>query len=174
MLRRLGSIVDMSSQTGGEDDLLLERQLCFALAVASRTVISAYRPVLQAMDLTHPQYLVMLALWERNPRSVKDLGDALLLSPATLSPLLKRLEATGYVTRRRTEGDERSLAVGLTERGISLREQAMPVPDAMMKMLALTRAEAAELHANMIRLIGAAQARPTEGPGPGRPLAEIS
>lgn len=164
----------MSSQTGGEDDLLLERQLCFALAVASRTVISAYRPVLQDMNLTHPQYLVMLALWERSPRSVKDLGDALLLSPATLSPLLKRLEANGNVTRRRTEGDERSLAVGLTERGISLREQAMPVPDAMMKMLSLTRAEAAELHTNMIRLIGAAQAGPAEGPGQARPLAEIS
>ena len=174
MFGPLGSIVDMSSQTGGEDDLLLERQLCFALAVASRTVISAYRPVLQDMNLTHPQYLVMLALWERSPRTVKDLGDALLLSPATLSPLLKRLEANGYVTRRRTEGDERSLAVGLTERGIFLREQAMPVPDAMMKLLSLTRSDAEELHAYMIRLIGAAQAGSVEDPSPARALVETS
>ena len=174
MFGPLGSIVDMSSQTGGEDDLLLERQLCFALAVASRTVISAYRPVLQDMNLTHPQYLVMLALWERSPRTVKDLGDALLLSPATLSPLLKRLETNGYVTRRRTEGDERSLAVGLTERGIFLREQAMPVPDAMMKLLSLTRSDAEELHAYMIRLIGAAQAGSVEDPSPARALVETS
>ena len=118
----------MSSQTGGDDDLLLERQLCFALAVASRTVTRAYRPALQDLNLTHPQYLVMLALWQKSPRSVKDIGDALLLSAATLSPLLKRLEAGGYVTRRRTEGDERTLAVGLTEQGASLREAAKVDP----------------------------------------------
>lgn len=162
---------DMSSQSGGEDDLLLERQLCFALAVASRTVISAYRPVLQGLNLTHPQYLVMLALWEGSPRSVKDLGDALMLSPATLSPLLKRLEATGYVTRGRTEGDERSLAVGLTVLGASLRERARPVPAAMMERLSLTRTEVQELHANMIRLIGAARTPAPDGSGSARPVA---
>jgi DNA-binding MarR family transcriptional regulator len=150
----------MSSQTGGEDDLLLERQLCFALAVASRTVTSAYRPVLQDLNLTHPQYLVMLALWEKSPRSVKEIGDALLLSAATLSPLLKRLEAAGYVTRRRTEGDERTLAVGLTEQGACLREAAKTVPGTMMQRLSLTRAEAAELHSNMMHLIGAVQGTP--------------
>ena len=107
----------MTSPSGSDEDLLLERQLCFALAVASRTVIGAYRPVLQELNLTHPQYLVMLALWEKSPRSVKDISDALLLVPATLSPLLKRLEALGYVTRRRVPGDERSLAVGLTPEG---------------------------------------------------------
>jgi len=146
----------MSSQTGGDDDLLLERQLCFALAVASRTVTSAYRPVLQDLNLTHPQYLVMLALWEKSPRSVKDIGSALLLSAATLSPLLKRLEASGYVTRRRTEGDERTLAVGLTEQGAALREAAKAVPGTMMQLLSLTRAEAAELHGNMMRLTNSA------------------
>ena len=74
-----------------DDNLLLERQLCFALALASRTVISAYRPVFQSLDLTRPQYIVMLALWKRSPRSVKDISAQLLLGPATLSPLLKRL-----------------------------------------------------------------------------------
>ena len=147
----------MSSHSGGDDDLLLERQLCFALAVASRTVTSAYRPVLQDLNLTHPQYLVMLALWQKSPRSVKDIGDALLLSAATLSPLLKRLETSGYVTRRRTEGDERTLAVGLTEQGASLREAAKAIPGTMMQLLSLTREEAAELHGDMMRLIGATQ-----------------
>ncbi|MEO6201552.1 MAG: MarR family transcriptional regulator, partial [Cryobacterium sp.] len=77
--------------------LRLEDQVCFALAIASRSVISVYRPILEPYGLTHPQYLVLLALWERSPRSVKDLGAELRLDPATLSPLLKRLEAAGLV-----------------------------------------------------------------------------
>ena len=91
-----------------EHDLLkLDRQVCFALAVASRSVIGLYRPLLEPMRLTHPQYLVMLALWEQSPRSAKDLGAVLRLDAATLSPLLKRLEAVGYVTRQRSTADER-------------------------------------------------------------------
>ena len=162
----------MSSQTGGDDDLLLERQLCFALAVASRTVTSAYRPVLQDLNLTHPQYLVMLALWQKSPRSVKDIGDALLLSAATLSPLLKRLEAGGYVTRRRTEGDERTLAVGLTEQGAALRETAKTIPGTMMQLLSLTREEATELHGDMMRLISAAQGQPSKSRADARPVRD--
>ena len=87
----------MASDT--EDLLALENQVCFALAVASRGVNAVYRPLLEPLGLTHPQYLVMLALWERSPRSVRDLGEELRLDPATLSPLLKRLEALGYVSR---------------------------------------------------------------------------
>src|SRR5689334_24700436 len=83
------------------DLLALENQVCYGLAVAARSVIALYRPVLEPLSLTHPQYLVMLALWEREPRSVKDLSEALQLEPATLSPLLKRLETTGYVERKR-------------------------------------------------------------------------
>jgi DNA-binding MarR family transcriptional regulator len=152
----------MSSPIGSEDDLLLERQLCFALAVASRTVISAYRPVLQALDLTHPQYLVMLALWERSPRSVKDLSEELLLSPATLSPLLKRLEASGYVTRKRVPDDERSLAVSLTPSGTGLRSKALAIPGIMLSKLGLTREEAQVLHGTMSRLARAAKIDHTE------------
>src|ERR671918_3087098 len=94
----------------GDDPLALDRQVCFALAVASRSVIGVYRPLLEPMGLTHPQYLVMLALWERSPRSVKDLSSALALDPGTLSPLLKRLEAAGLLTRGRDRADERVLA----------------------------------------------------------------
>ncbi|MCW2570940.1 MAG: putative transcriptional regulator, partial [Frankiales bacterium] len=83
----------------GEDPLRLDRQVCFALAVTSRTVIAVYRPLLEPLGLTHPQYLVMLALWETSPRSVKDIAAVLELDSATLSPLLKRLEAAGFLTR---------------------------------------------------------------------------
>ena len=99
-----------------DNPLALEHQVCFALAVAARTVIALYRPVLEPMGLTHPQYLVMLALWEFEPVSVKDLSGMLQLEPATLSPLLKRLEAAGLLRRDRSASDERSLAVVLTER----------------------------------------------------------
>src|SRR4051812_15670675 len=96
-----------------DGDLLLERQLCFALTVASRSVVGVYKPVLEQMGLTHPQYLVMLALWERSPRTLKDLSEALLHEPATLSPLLRRLEEAGFVSRSRIHGNERALAITL-------------------------------------------------------------
>ena len=144
--------------TADENDLLLERQLCFGLSVASRSVISAYKPVLAELSLTHPQYLVMLALWEQAPRKVKDLGAALLLESATLSPLLKRLEAQGYVTRRRSAGDERALDVDLTTSGAELRTKALAVPGTMMKRLGLDRESAMALHHSMMELIQAATA----------------
>lgn len=140
-----------------EDDLLLERQLCFALTVASRSVVGAYKPVLDKLGLTHPQYLVMLALWERSPRSLKDISDSLLHDPATLSPILRRLEQAGLVTRERLAGNERALAIGLTERGAALREGALAVPGAMMARLGLNRRQVAELHATMTSLIQATQ-----------------
>lgn len=96
------------------DLLALDRQVCFGLAVAARTVIALYRPLLEPMGLTHPQYLVMLALWERAPRSGRELASALQLDPGTLTPLLKRLESAGYLVRHRDPSDERSLAITLT------------------------------------------------------------
>src|SRR5580693_24770 len=110
------------------DPLALERQVCFALSIAARTVLAVYRPLLEPMGLTHPQYLVMLALWERSPRSVKELGSALHLDSATLSPLLKRLETLGYLTRERSAEDERLLTVELTKTGRALRSEALKIP----------------------------------------------
>src|ERR1044071_2481142 len=112
----------------GEDPLKLDRQVCFALSVASRSVNAIYRPLLDPMGLTHPQYLVMLALWERAPRSVRELSEVLQLDPGTLSPLLKRLESAGYVRRERDNRDERMLAVTLTDEGTALRERAERIP----------------------------------------------
>jgi DNA-binding MarR family transcriptional regulator len=112
------------------------------------------------MGLTHPQYLVMLALWERAPRSVKDLSEALALDPGTLSPLLKRLEAAGLVTRARDRSDERVLAVTLTDAGRRLREQAERVPPAIVASLGMELAELEGLHGALTRVIAAARATP--------------
>jgi DNA-binding MarR family transcriptional regulator len=140
-----------------EDPLALERQVCFALAVASRSVIALYRPVLEPLGLTHPQYLVMLALWERSPRSLRDLSEVLQLDPGTLSPLVKRLERVGLVSRARDPKDERSLALTLTERGRALRAQAEQVPGQIIARLGLPIADLEHAHAVLTALIAAAK-----------------
>jgi MarR family transcriptional regulator, organic hydroperoxide resistance regulator len=142
--------------TTDADPLALERQVCFALAVAARRVIALYRPVLEPMGLTHPQYLVMLALWGHEPLSVKDLSGLIALDPGTLSPLLKRLEAAGLVTRDRDPRDERHLAVALTAEGRDLRAQAELVPPAIVERLGLPVAELERLHAALTTVIAAA------------------
>ena len=143
---------------GAAPDLLaLDRQVCFALAVASRTVISLYRPLLEPMGLTHPQYLVMLALWEDEPLRVSELADRLSLEPATLSPLLKRLESAGLVTRRRDPHDERAVAVGLTPAGRRLRAQAEKIPPAVMARLGIGLTELEELRDRLTTVIEAAR-----------------
>lgn len=143
--------------TSEEVDLLaLDRQVCFALAVASRSVIALYRPLLEPMGLTHPQYLVMLALWEESPLSVKQLSALLQLDPGTLSPLLKRLESNGYVSRARDSRDERSLAVTLTESGQALRTQALKVPPAIITRLDMPLEDLEALHKSLTRVIAAA------------------
>lgn len=139
------------------DDLLaLENQVCYGLAVAARSVIALYRPVLEPLSLTHPQYLVMLALWEREPRSVKDLSEALQLEPATLSPLLKRLETTGYVERKRSASDERTLEVRLTPAGRALRAEAERIPHRIVERLGLPVSELESLRGSLHGIIAAA------------------
>ena len=118
--------------TDADDLLMLDNQLCFALVTAARNVVAIYRPILEPLGLTHPQYLVMLALWERSPRALNDLAADLALDPATASPLVKRLEADGLVIRRRSAEDERRLDIDLTEAGSALREQALEVPARVM------------------------------------------
>lgn len=139
-----------------EDLLALENQVCFGLAVAARSVIALYRPVLEPLNLTHPQYLVMLALWEREPRSVRELSDALQLEPATLSPLLKRLEATGYVERRRSAADERALEVTLTPAGRELRAEAEKIPPRIIERLGLPMDDILNLRESLRTIIAAA------------------
>jgi MarR family transcriptional regulator, organic hydroperoxide resistance regulator len=112
------------------DDLVLRRQVCFALYAASRALTDVYRPILDEFGLTYPQYLVLLVLWERpdDAPTVSELGAELRLDSGTLSPLLKRLEGAGLLVRRRSARDERRVEVGLTEQGRALREQLCDVP----------------------------------------------
>nr|WP_235018328.1 MarR family transcriptional regulator [Thermomonospora echinospora] len=138
------------------DPLALESQVCFALAVASRSVLAVYRPLLEPMGLTHPQYLVMLALWQHHQVSVKELSGLLQLDAGTLSPLLKRLEAAGLVRRERDSRDERMLCVTLTAAGRDLRAQAEKIPAAILDRLGMELGELQALHQSLTRLITAA------------------
>lgn len=140
------------------DPLALDRQVCFALAAASRSVIGLYRPVLEPLGLTHPQYLVMLALWEQSPRTVRNIGEALHLEPATLSPLLKRLEAAGLLTRARSAADERALDVALTAAGASLRSEAERVPAQIVERLGMSLRELEDIRDGLTRLLAASSA----------------
>jgi DNA-binding MarR family transcriptional regulator len=110
----------------------LDEQLCFALYSASRAVTAAYRPLLDELDLTYPQYLVLLVLWEEEPCTVGHLGDRLHLDSGTLSPLLKRLESAGLVRRRRSGTDERRVDITLTAKGRALEERAACIPDRLL------------------------------------------
>jgi DNA-binding MarR family transcriptional regulator len=144
----------------GPDPLALDRQVCFALSLASRSVIAIYRPLLEPHGLTHPQYLVLLALWDRSPRTVRDIGETLRHEPATLSPMLKRLEALGYVTRARSTRDERALAVDLTDKGRALRTEAEKIPYRVVEALGVELSELEELHAALSRVLAATQKAP--------------
>lgn len=114
------------------DMLKLENQLCFSLVTAARNIVAIYRPILEPLGLTHPQYLVMLALWERSPRTLNDLAADLALDSATASPLVKRLEKEGLIARERSSEDERRLDIRLTDAGRALRERAIDVPRQVM------------------------------------------
>ncbi|MEU2612486.1 MarR family transcriptional regulator [Micromonospora sp. NPDC007271] len=139
-----------------DNPLALEQQVCFALSVAARGVVAVYRPLLEPMGLTHPQYLVMLALWQHAPLSVRELSRLLQLDPGTLSPLLKRLEAIGYLQRERNPADERSLAVTLTAKGRALRSEAERIPPAIVERLGMPLADLRQLHAALTEVIEAA------------------
>jgi len=145
-----------TTRTAGDDPLALDRQVCFALAVATREIVAVYRPVLEPLGLTHPQYLAMLALWERDSRSLRDLADTLALDPGTLSPLVKRLEAAGLVRRERDPQDERLLAVTLTTAGRALRSQAERVPAQIVERLGLPIADLEHLNTVLRAVIKAA------------------
>ncbi|GAA1555665.1 MarR family transcriptional regulator [Actinomadura kijaniata] len=148
----------MADVTETTDPLALENQVCFALVVASRSVLALYRPILEPMGLTHPQYLVMLALWEHRHLSVKELSRLLQLDPGTLSPLLKRLEAAGLIQRERDARDERLLRVTVTAEGRALRERAERIPARIMETLGMGMAELQDLHRTLTRVIDAASA----------------
>jgi DNA-binding MarR family transcriptional regulator len=143
-----------------DDRLTLEQQVCFTLGVASREVVSLYRPLLEPLGLTHPQYLVMVTLWgTREPLSVKQLSRLVQLEAPTLSPLLKRLESAGLVERQRDPADERSLLVRLTDRGRDLRAQAAEVPRTIIAQLDMSITELELLQNVLSQVIERAKAQ---------------
>ncbi|WP_184799703.1 MarR family winged helix-turn-helix transcriptional regulator [Nitrospirillum iridis] len=135
--------------------LELDRQLCFALYQATNRITRAYRPLLDALGLTYPQYLALMVLWEGAPLTVGDLGGRLDLDSGTLTPLLKRMEAAGLVARRRDPADERRVLVDLTPAAWTLREKALAIPGAMLCRFPMEIAEVADLRDRIRRLSAA-------------------
>lgn len=144
-----------SSAGGGYEALLLQNQLCFPLYAASKEVVRLYKPFLDEIGLTYTQYIAMLALWESRSLSVKELGERLYLDSGTLTPLLKKMEAQGLVSRARSAADERSVIVTLTEQGEALRQRAADVPAKMSRCIPLSREEAKSLYDLLYRVLHA-------------------
>ena len=135
------------------DALKLSNQLCFPLYACARETIKRYKPYLDELDLTYTQYITMMVLWERKSVTVKELGTALYLDSGTLTPLLKKMEVKGLLSRRRSSDDERNLIVSLTEKGEQLREQAVEIPYKMAGCLCLEQDDAAELYRLLYKLL---------------------
>jgi DNA-binding MarR family transcriptional regulator len=138
--------------------LRLDRHLCFALYSASRAMTAAYRPILSELNITYPQYLVLLVLWEEGRITVGNLGERLQLDSGTLSPLLKRLAANGFVRRERSLADERSVEVTLTDAGRELERRAQCIPEQLFSSTGLTEQDAADLRDAVRRLTDALNA----------------
>ena len=136
------------------DSLKLENQLCFPLYACAKEVIRAYKPYLDKLDLTYTQYIAMMVLWEKKACSVKELGDVLYLNSGTLTPLLKKLEAKGYIERKRSADDERLLIVSLTDDGEHLRTDAADVPTSVGSCIKLTPDEARSLYSLLYKVLG--------------------
>jgi len=137
------------------DALLLQNQLCFPLYACSREVIKQYRPYLDTLGLTYTQYITLMVIWAEGTVSVRDLGKQLYLDSGTLTPVLKHLEAEGYITRRRCPADERVLLVTITEEGIALRDKAADIPAKLSKCVKLDSEEAATLYRLLYKLLQA-------------------
>ena len=133
--------------------LLLRNQLCFPIYACAREIIKAYHEPLSALNLTYTQYLVMMVLWEERQKSVRELGECLYLDSGTLTPLLKKLEAKGYIARERSSEDERCVIVSLTAAGEALREEARSVPRCMAAKSPLTEEEAQALYKTLYKLL---------------------
>ena len=128
------------------DVLKLKNQLCFPIYLCSKEIIKKYTPFLEKLDLTYTQYIVMMYFWEKETSNVKEIGKALILDSSTLTPLLKKLENKGYITRIRSTKDERNLVITLTEKGKLLREQALSVPAQVGNCINLSKEEAEMLY----------------------------
>ncbi len=136
------------------DTLKLGNQLCFPLYACSKEIVKRYKPFLEEIDLTYTQYITMMVLWEHKQMNVKELGSYLYLDSGTLTPVLKKLEQKGYLTRKRNEKDERVLDVAITETGEALKERAVEIPAKIGGCVALSQADAMKLYQLLHKLLG--------------------
>ncbi len=140
----------------GKYDLLkLENQLCFPLYASAKEIVRKYKPFLDDLDLTYTQYITMMVLWEEKEMNVKTLGEWLYLDSGTLTPVLKKLESKGYITRKRQKKDERNLCVSITEKGEQLKEQAIEVPLKMGACINLNAEESKSLYELLYKMLRA-------------------
>jgi len=144
----------MTSNRDNCDDLLLDNQVCFALHSTSLLMTKVYKPLLQALNLTYPQYLAMMVLWEKDGLTVGEISTRLLTDPGSLTPLLKRLESEGLLSRTRSKEDERVVIVELTEQGRALREQAKGIPQCILAASGDTLERLRALQAELVALRG--------------------
>jgi len=135
------------------ESLLLRNQLCFPVYLCAKEITRKYAPFLEGLDLTYTQYVVMMYFWEKKESNVKEIERSLLIDSSTLTPLLKKLEEKGYVSRERSNEDERNLIVKITEKGLNLREKAIKVPEKMGKCLNLSPEEAKTLYNLMYKVL---------------------
>lgn len=135
------------------DMLKLENQLCFPLYACSKEVVRSYKPFLEPLDLTYTQYITMMVMWEHKHLTVKELGESLLLDSGTMTPVLKKLESKGYISRERSKNDERSVTIQLTEQGEKLKADAAEVPLRMGECVKLEPEEALQLHTLLYKLL---------------------
>lgn len=136
------------------DALKLENQICFPLYACSKEVVRQYKPYLDELDLTYTQYITMLVMWEHKELNVKEIGSYLYLDSGTLTPLLKKLEDKGYITRTRSKADERNLAVALTEEGLALREKAVSIPEKLSSCIKFEPDDSIQLYNLLYKLLG--------------------
>jgi DNA-binding MarR family transcriptional regulator len=139
------------------DALKLENQICFPLYAAAREVVKQYKPHLDQLDLTYTQYIVMLVLWERKQITTKEMGRILHLDSGTLTPLLKKMEGKGLVSRKRSEFDERNLTVTITDKGLNLRDEAIEIPNQIAQCNVLDEAETETLYKLLYKIMDAAK-----------------
>ncbi len=136
------------------DCLRLKNQLCFPLYACSKEIIKKYKPFLDEIDLTYTQYITMMVMWEHKEMSVKQLGECLFLDSGTLTPVLKKLEEKGYITRNRSKTDERVLEVKITEKGEDLQKVAVNIPAQMGGCISLSQEESVQLYTLLYKILG--------------------
>lgn len=153
MNRMVWRMTSLEPIVSGVDTLRLDNQLCYALYAASHRMTKCYRPLLERLGLTYPQYLVLIVLWETDALTVSEIGRRLRLDSGTLTPVLKRLETAGFVRRTRRQEDEREVEIGLTPDGLALRDEAVAVRREIVRQLKMSEAEIAELRIRLDDLI---------------------